>query len=76
MTIDELMPSVTQLSHAEKIRLLQVILQQLVQDQEGTEPPPPKAAARFDPTRFYGAANHSRHEVDEYLAAAREGWKP
>jgi hypothetical protein len=32
MTIDELIPSIISLSHAEKIRLLQVVVQQLARE--------------------------------------------
>ena len=74
MTIDELLPSVGALSHADKIRLAQVVLQQLAQDEGAPEPPAEPAREPFDPQRFYGVAHHSRQEVDQYLASAREGW--
>ncbi|MEA3643257.1 MAG: hypothetical protein VBE63_25465 [Lamprobacter sp.] len=74
MTIDELLPSVGALSHADKIRLAQVVLQQLAQDEGAAEPHPEPAREPFDPQRFYGLAQQSRQAVDEYLASAREGW--
>ncbi|WP_295540998.1 hypothetical protein [uncultured Thiohalocapsa sp.] len=73
MTIDELLPSVGALSHADKLRLAQIVLQQLAQEAPASAPQQP-AAEPFDPQRFYGAAHHSRQEIDQYLASAREGW--
>ena len=74
MTVDELIPSITPLSHAEKIRLLQVVLKQLAQEESAAELPSRPAIERFDPRRFFGAAHQSRQEVDRYLALLREGW--
>jgi hypothetical protein len=74
MTIDELIPSLGALSHADKLRLAQIVLQQLAQEAPATAEPEQPAAEPFDPQRFYGAAHHSRQDVDQYLASAREGW--
>ncbi|MCF7979606.1 MAG: hypothetical protein K9L82_16660 [Chromatiaceae bacterium] len=74
MTIDDILPSVGALSHADKLRLAQVVLQQLAQEAPASPPPAPPPAEPFDPQRFYGAAHHSRQDVDQYLASAREGW--
>ena len=73
MTIDDIIPSVGALSQAEKIRLAQVVLQQLAQEEQASAHPE-QIAEPFDPQRFYGAAHHSRQDVDRYLASAREGW--
>ncbi len=75
MTIDELLPSVGALSHADKIRLAQVVLQQLAQDEGAPESPAEATHEPFDPQRFYGLAQQSRQAVDQYLAEAREGWR-
>lgn len=74
MTINELLPSVATLSNAEKLRLVQMILQQLAQEERTSPPPVQPTAERFDPLRFYGAAHCSRQDVDRYLAAVRAGW--
>jgi hypothetical protein len=74
MTLDELIPSIIPLSHTEKIRLVQVVLQQLAQEKPTPLQAANPATERFDPQRFHGAAHHSRQEVDHYLASAREGW--
>jgi hypothetical protein len=74
MTIDELIPSITPLSHAEKIRLVQVVLEQLARDEAASRARASGSQEPFDPKRFFGAARHSRQEVDAYLDSAREGW--
>lgn len=70
MTINELLPSVAALPHAEKFRLVQIILQQLAAE-EGIANQP---ANDFNPRQFFGLAHHTRQVVDDYLASAREGW--
>lgn len=70
MTINELMPSVATLSHVEKFRLVQIVLQQLAEE-EGIASQP---ANDFDPRRYFGVAHRSRQTVDDYLASTREGW--
>lgn len=74
MTIDELIPSIVPLSHGEKIRLLQVVLQQLAQEDSTSAAPTILASDAFEPQRFFGAAHQSRQEVDSYLASIRDGW--
>ncbi len=74
MTINDILPSVGALSHREKIRLAQVVLQQLAQEEFASVQPEQPTAEPFDPQRFYGAAHYSRQDVDQYLASAREGW--
>ena len=74
MTIDELIPSITPLSRADKIRLAQILLQQMEHEIAPLKPSPQLADERFDPQRFYGIAHQTRHEIDQYLATARDGW--
>jgi hypothetical protein len=70
MTINELLPSVATLSHVEKFRLVQIVLQQLA-DEEGIASQP---AIDFDPRRYFAVAHQSRKTVDDYLTSTREGW--
>jgi hypothetical protein len=70
MTVNELLPSVMMLSHAEKFRLVQIVLQQLAEE-EGITPQP---ANDFDPRRYFGIAHQSKQAVDDYLVSVREGW--
>ncbi|MGF1525860.1 MAG: hypothetical protein ACFCBW_03575 [Candidatus Competibacterales bacterium] len=74
MTIDELITSIAPLSHADKIRLAQAVLQHLAHEEGTPEQPSTSLAKDFEPKRFYGAAHRSRQEVDHYLASAREDW--
>lgn len=72
MTANELLPSVATLSHAEKFRLVQLVLRQLAEEEGIVSQPAP--ANDFDPRRYFGIAQHTRQAVDDYLASAREGW--
>ena len=75
MTITELMPAVTSLSHADKFRLVQIVLQQLAQEEgEGVGEPLSSPTDTFDPRRYFGAGRSSRQAVDDYLESTREGW--
>jgi hypothetical protein len=71
MTVNELLPSVATLSHAEKFQLVQIVLRQLAEE-AGI---PSEPGDDFDPRRYFGVAQHTRQAVDDYLASAREGWK-
>jgi hypothetical protein len=72
MTVTELMPSVASLSHAEKFQRVLVLLRRLAEE-EGI-PSQPAPANDFEPRRYFGAAQHTRQAVDDYLASAREAW--
>ncbi|MGG6265232.1 hypothetical protein ACQ4M3_07240 [Leptolyngbya sp. AN03gr2] len=72
--ITELLPSIAALSDADKLKLVQLVLAQLVQEDkieetETQQPPPP-----FDPRSFFGVTHQSKQVIDDYLASAREGW--
>jgi hypothetical protein len=74
MSIHDLLRVVSRLSHAEKFRLVQVILQQLA-DEEGIAAVPSAFGCQsFDPRNFYGRGRSSREDIDTYLAASRSGW--
>ncbi|MGF1538791.1 MAG: hypothetical protein ACFB4J_20205 [Elainellaceae cyanobacterium] len=72
-SIAELLPSITALSHADKFRLVQLVLAQLAQE-NGIEVDQMQRAAPFNPHDFFGAAHHSKQAIDDYLTDAREGW--
>ncbi len=74
MTINQLMPVVKSLSHADKFRLMQILLQQLAQEEGVDEPLTPVSTDAFDPRRYFGAGQSSREDVDAYLESTREGW--
>ncbi len=70
MTVNELLPSVASLSHAEKFLLVQIVLRQLAEEEGIIRQP----VNDFDPRRYFGVAHHTRQAVDDYLTSAREGW--
>ncbi|NOT12508.1 MAG: hypothetical protein HOP23_11855 [Methylococcaceae bacterium] len=70
MTVNELLPSVSALSHVEKFRLVQIVLQQLAEEEGISDHP----NHDFDPRSYFGLAHHTRQAVDDYLVSAREGW--
>lgn len=70
MTLNELIPAISSLSHAEKFQLVQIVLQQLaIEDGVSIPLTPP-----FDPRQFFGVAQQSKQAIDDYLANSREGW--
>jgi hypothetical protein len=74
ISITELLPSITALSHADKFRLVQLVLAQLAQEdgirvEETQKPAPP-----FDPRPFFGVTHQPKQVIDDYLASSREGW--
>ncbi len=70
MTANELLPSGSALSHVEKFRLIQIVLQQLAEEEGIADQP----AGNSDPRHYFGLAHHTRQTVDDYLVSAREGW--
>ena len=70
MTFNELMPAIQSLSHADKFRLVQIVLQQLAEE-DGVEIQQPTP---FDPRQFFGVAQQSKQVIDDYLVNTREGW--
>ncbi len=73
-SITELLPSITALSHAEKFRLVQLVLAQLAQE-EGIDDETKQPAQPFDPRLFYGVTHEPKDVIDDYLASLREGWQ-
>lgn len=59
MTLNDLMPAIQSLSHADKFRLVQIVLQQLAAE-DGVKIPQPTP---FDPRQFLGAAYHTQQAV-------------
>ena len=74
MTIHDLLPVVSRLSHAEKFRLIHVMLQQLADEEGIVAVPSAFEGQSFDPRNFYGRGRSSREAIDAYLAESRAGW--
>ena len=73
-SIAELLPAVAALSHADKFRLVQLVLAQIANEnglevEEKQQPVP-----SFDPRLFFGVAHQQKQVIDNYLASIREGW--
>ena len=75
MSINDVLPVVSRLSHAEKFRLVQVMLQQLAEDEGISVKTTVGEPAPFDPHRFYGRGQATRERIDAYLTASRAGWE-
>ena len=75
MSINDVLPVVSRLSHAEKLQLVQVMLQQLADEGGIATFPPTSEGQSFDPRNFYGRGKSSRAAIDAYLAKSRAGWE-
>jgi len=75
MSIHDLLPVVSRLSHAEKFRLVQTMIQQLADEEGIGAARPPASNQDLDPRAFYGRGQSSREVIDAYLAASRTGWE-
>jgi len=74
MSINDLLPSLAALSHADKFRLVQILLEQLAKAEGISARQTPEAPEAFNPRHYFGAAHQSRQVIDEYVASCREGW--
>jgi len=74
MNVIEILPSVSTLSHADKFRLVQIVLQQLAQEDGVPQVVEQNSDGAFDPRLYFGVASHPRKEIDDYLAEVRNGW--
>ena len=72
-SIAELLPTIATLSHADKFRLVQLVLTQLAEE-DGVKIVESKLPATFNPRLFFGAAQQPKQVIDDYLTSAREGW--
>lgn len=73
MSITELLPQISSLPHADKFRLVDLLLKQLAKE-GGVSLEQPTSVKAFDPREFFGAAKASKQEVDEHLEELRSGW--
>ncbi len=74
MSINDLLPSVAALSHVDKFRLVQIVLELLATEEGLSARQTPAPAETFNPLSYYGVAHQSRQSIDEYIASSREGW--
>ena len=75
MSINDLLPSVATLSHADKFRLVQILLEQLTREEGISARQTPAPAETFNPRSYYGVAHQSRQMIDEYIASSRDQYR-
>ncbi|MEO5342225.1 MAG: hypothetical protein H7842_02605 [Gammaproteobacteria bacterium SHHR-1] len=71
MSLNELIPELGALSHADKFQLVQIILQQLAEEEGIALQEQPAAAEAFDPRAYFGVTQHGRQELEYNLKAMR-----
>ena len=64
MSINDLLPSVATLSHADKFRLVQIVLELLANEEGLSARQTPVPAETFNPRIYYGVAHQSRQNID------------
>lgn len=74
-SITELLPSIAALSHADKFRLVQLVLAQLAQEDGIEFLETQQLDSSFDPRLFFGVTHQPKQVIDDYLADSREGWR-
>jgi hypothetical protein len=74
LSITELLPSISTLSDIDKLKLVQLVLAQLTQEDKNEETAAQQSPPPFDPRSFFGVTNQSKQVIDDDLANAREGW--
>lgn len=72
MSIAELMPAVVSLPHADKFRLVQLLLEQLAKEEGITLQQ--SVVKPFNPRLFFGVAQTPKQDIDAYVGSLREGW--
>lgn len=74
ISVSELWPAISNLSYADKIQLIQLVLTEIAQENEGEERTDTRPNTSFDPRRFFGVSYQPKQVIDEYLESSREGW--
>ncbi len=73
-SITELLPAIAVLSHADKFRLIQLVLTQLAQEDSIPVKQTQQPTASFNPRTFFGTTHQPKQIIDDYLVSTREGW--
>jgi hypothetical protein len=72
-SIAELLSSITALSPTDKLKLVQLVLTQLTQEEQ-METPEAAQPLPFDPRPFFNISHQPKQAIDDYLTNNREGW--
>jgi len=73
-SIAELLPSIAVLSHADKFRLIQLVLVQLAQEDSIAVKETQQPTTSFNPRTFFGVTHQPKQIIDDYLVSTRAGW--
>lgn len=73
-SVSELWPTISRLSYADKIQLIQLVLAEIAQGNEGEGISERRSDTSFNPRHFFGVSHQPRQVIDEYLESSREGW--
>jgi hypothetical protein len=73
-SVSELWPAISNLSYADKIQLIQLVLTEIAQENEGEEGFTQRSDTFFNPRQFFGVSHQPKQVIDEYLESSREGW--
>ena len=72
--ISQLLPSITALSDTDKLKLVQLVLAQLLQEDKIEETEAQQCPPPFNPRAFFGVTHQPKQVIDDFLANSKEGW--
>jgi hypothetical protein len=73
-SITELLPTIAALSHADKLKLVHLVLTQLMREDKPEGMEAQQSPLPFDPRSFFGVTHQSKQVIADDLASTREGW--
>lgn len=73
-SITELLPSIAALSNTDKLKLVQLVLAQLLQEDKIEETEAQQFPSPFNPRAFFGVTHQPKQVIDDFLANSKEGW--
>jgi hypothetical protein len=72
--ISQLLPSIAALSNTDKLKLVQLVLAQLLQEDKIEETETQQFPPPFNPRTFFGVTHQPQQAIDDFLANTKEGW--
>ncbi|KKI98712.1 hypothetical protein [Prochlorothrix hollandica] len=68
--ISQLLPSIAALSDTDKLKLVQLVLAQLLQEDKIEETEAQQCTPPFNPRDFFGVTHQPKQVIDDFLAKA------
>ena len=68
-SVSELWPVISSLSYVDKIQLIQLVLTEIAQENEGEEGFTQRSDTSFDPRRFFGVDHQPKQVIDRRFKA-------